>query len=521
MNAFGPSFDRRSVLLGGAAVLSGCATRSAAVIAPETDADSAEAELRTLVDRLADRPRTSRPFLLRQFNARRLTPTGRILYDALLPGADADAALSRFAYGQSGQPYAVTHRNGTYRRAAELRAEDDKAFLAREIQRESNRLEGDAGRGVIAPDFVIDATLPLVDAATERTRGAGDAWAPVTEALAQQASALRALRPRAGSEAGVWRLPNGEEYYAQALQFQYGDAIDARDAHTRALTRCRELQSEADALLRRQQLTSGDVAARLRALLRDPRYLASDDAAKAAAVAAMTERLDATRALMDGVVDNFDASAATAGRLDPRLERNGTQGRRVGAAYEVDLGAPRPTWTLASVVHHEVYPGHILQAPYERFIAAPALQTLYSGGYGEGWAIYAEQLADEHGAFADDPLGRLGYLHWMLFRMARVVVDTGIHVMRWNRQRAIDEMRALQGDSIAFVSIEDDVTRFCVQPGAFAAQGLAALQMAELRDQMQRSARGFTLTRFHDAMLRAGSLSPPGLAQAARAAFSV
>ena len=88
-------------------------------------------------------------------------------------------------------------------------------------------------------------------------------------------------------------------------------------------------------------------------------------------------------------------------------------------------------------------------------------------------------------------------------------------------QDAIEEMRALQGDSIAFVSIEEDINRFCVQPGLYTAQGLAALHIGDLREHTRRSARGtFSLPRFHRAMLEHGPLSPPGLEQAARAAFA-
>jgi len=79
-------------------------------------------------------------------------------------------------------------------------------------------------------------------------------------------------------------------------------------------------------------------------------------------------------------------------------------------------------------------------------------------------------------------------------------------------------MRALQGESIAFVSIEEDVLRFCVQPGVYAAQGLAMLHIADLRERMRRDAR-FDIKRFHTAMLEHGPLSPPGLEQAARAAL--
>jgi uncharacterized protein (DUF885 family) len=374
---------------------------------------------------------------------------------------------------------------------------------------------------VIAPDFVLDAAIPLVALAGERVGAAGEPYAALAEALARQAETLRGLRARAGSEAGVWHLPGGDEFYALTLQFQLGAHVDPREAHDRALARCRVLQTEADTLLRAQRLVSGDVASRLREFSRNAAYLARDDAGKARLVADMNARLDRARTLLAGALDGAGSAPGEVRRLGANLEANGAQGRRVGAVYYVDLGGARPSWTLPSVVHHEVVPGHILQTLYEPMADAPELQRRYAMGYSEGWAAYAEQLADEAGAFADDPLGRIGYLQWMLFRMARLVADTGIHVQRWSRERAVEEMRALQGDSIAFITIEDDVVRICAQPGAYAAQGLAALRIAELREATRRAAReAFSLPRFHDAMLAHGPLSPPGLEQAARAAFA-
>jgi uncharacterized protein (DUF885 family) len=109
----------------------------------------------------------------------------------------------------------------------------------------------------------------------------------------------------------------------------------------------------------------------------------------------------------------------------------------------------------------------------------------------------------------------------MLFRFGRVVADTGIHAMRWSRERAVRELRELQGDSIAFVSIEEDVLRMCAQPGVATAQGLAAMRIAEIREETRRRVGArFDARAFHDAMLRYGPLSPPGLAQAARVAFA-
>src|SRR5262245_60784115 len=120
--------DRRRLLLAGAAALGGCA--SATPVEPDAVAD---AEFRDALIQMGDRPRSERAMLLRRFDPRRLTPEGRILYDAVLPGAAADAALADFAWGQSGTPYPVTHRNGAYRRAAEMRTEDRPEDSVRDV----------------------------------------------------------------------------------------------------------------------------------------------------------------------------------------------------------------------------------------------------------------------------------------------------------------------------------------------------------------------------------------------------
>lgn len=515
--------DRRVFLLAGAAAAAGCANTRPNAYMPSDADEAAEFELRQLAERLGSRSRRTRAFLLRRFDRERLSLNGRILYDALLPGAEADAALAEFAWGQSGAPYPVTHRNGTYRRAVEMRETDRPSVAVREVTSDTNRLDAHAARGVIAPDFLIDATIPAIEAAQRRVaETGGQRFSPLAEALGRQIDKLRELRIRAGSEPGVWRLPNGEEYYALALQFQCGARVDPRAAHERALARCRELQAEADPLLRAQGLTQGDVAERLRTLARNERHLFADSAeGKAQAVAYMNERLTRVRTLLAGAIDGAIDVPAQVRLLPTAQEAGGAQGRRRGSNYLVDFGAirTRPRWSLPSVVYHELVPGHILQAPFERAAEPPDLQLRYASGYGEGWSVYAEQLADEMGAYAGDPLGRIGYLQWMLFRMARVVADTGIHVMRWSREQAIEEMRALQGESIAFVSIEEDVLRFCAQPGVYAAQGLAALHISELRETTRRRARDFNLPHFHAAMLQHGPLSPPGLDQAARVAF--
>ena len=148
-----------------------------------------------------------------------------------------------------------------------------------------------------------------------------------------------------------------------------------------------------------------------------------------------------------------------------------------------DLG-PRVTWLgagLKSTAYHEAVPGHHFQLAIQQESATlPKYRKLGAFGlisaYGEGWALYAERLADENGWYADDPRGRLGYLNLQLFRARRLVVDTGIHAMHWTRQQAID---------YGFTPTE--VERYIVWPGQACSYMIGQLKIVELRERAQKA----------------------------------
>ena len=156
-------------------------------------------------------------------------------------------------------------------------------------------------------------------------------------------------------------------------------------------------------------------------------------------------------------------------------------------AYYVDLRdiRARPSWTLPSTAFHEVTPGHLLQLPLQNARPHPAEPGPVSSAYFEGWGVYAEQLAADLGAYAHDPLGEIGYLQWRLFRIGRVVVDTGVGAMGWSRDRAVATLTDLQGFPAAFIGIETDVDRIIANPGKYAAEGLGALALARWRPKAQ------------------------------------
>ncbi|MGE0045065.1 MAG: DUF885 family protein, partial [Hyphomonadaceae bacterium] len=125
--------------------------------------------------------------------------------------------------------------------------------------------------------------------------------------------------------------------------------------------------------------------------------------------------------------------------------------------------------------------------------------------YAEGWALYSEQLADELGLYAEDPFGRLGYLQSAVFRASRLVVDTGMHHLRWSREQAIDSMMAATGDARSNVVTE--IERYAVWPGQATGYMVGKQAIIRMRAaQQQALGDRFDLRGFHDAVLANGSV---------------
>lgn len=423
----------------------------------------------------------------------------------------------RFPFGQSGTsggiPYVVSQQNGTYSQAAEFldsyhrveNAAGAAAYMGRlgEVSRnldaETTQIAVDAGKGVIPPDFIIanilgqQAALRGVPAAQSkfvtsvaaRAKKLGlpdptaEATALVNEkiypALDRQMAALKGLK--ANSDAGVWKLPDGDAYYAFMLKSQTTTSQTAAEIHKTGWEQNRAIEAEMDIILRAQGLTKGSVGQRTAALNNDPRFLQPDTDAGRAKVLA----------LLQGHIDDFRPRLARISNLGLRAD---VQVKRVpvdiqdGAAlgymnfaspdgkrpaiYYINLKTMDywPSWTLASLTAHEAIPGHAWQGAFlaeHPDLASPLAQLVGFNAFTEGWALYAEQLIDEDGYYQNDPMGRLGYLTAQRFRAVRLIVDTGMHAMRWTRDKAIDTMVAETGRSRGAVTSEID--RYCASPG--------------------------------------------------------
>jgi uncharacterized protein (DUF885 family) len=154
-------------------------------------------------------------------------------------------------------------------------------------------------------------------------------------------------------------------------------------------------------------------------------------------------------------------------------------------------------------MHHEGIPGHVWEGDFSNQL--PLIRSILAfNAFSEGWALYAEQLADELGAYDDNPAWRLGYLKDQAFRAARLVVDTGLHHKRWTRQQGVDFFVLRNGDNAEDVSSEVD--RYCSWPGQACGYKIGHAEIVRQRTRAQQAlGPAYDLRAFDDAVVKGGN----------------
>lgn len=329
---------------------------------------------------------------------------------------------------------------------------------------------------------------------------------------------VRAERPRASDAPGVSNLPRGRDYYATALQIETTTDLTPEQIHTIGLNRVAELNRELDIALRRLGLTEGPVGQRLAQLTADPRYQYEDsDAGRAQLIADVQARVSRVleRApqwfgrLPDSPLEVRRVPVfAEAGAPGAYYNPPSLDGSQPGVYYiNMRNLAEMTRIDLPTQDFHEAVPGHHFQIALAQELSdAPLLRRLVSfNAYSEGWALYAEELADEQGFHDGDAAGRIGYLRWQLWRAVRLVVDTGLHAKNWSRQQAIDYVAQTTGDLPGVIATEVD--RYIVWPGQACGYELGRREIARLREEARNElGPDFDLRGFHDAVLLHGEV---------------
>jgi uncharacterized protein (DUF885 family) len=341
---------------------------------------------------------------------------------------------------------------------------------------------------------------------------------PIAAALDRQLATLRAIRPHAVHDGGVWRLPEGEAYYAHGLRANTTTTMTGEEIHRLGLQQVAEIQGQLDPLLRAAGYSQGSVGQRVNAMNVDPHNLyPNNDEGRAALLASLNAYLADIRPRLPRAFNTIPRAQLEIHRVPPAIEAGAPGGYYQGGPldgsrpgiYYINLKdtADWPKMGLKTLTYHEGIPGHHFQISIAREAGALPIYRRAGGfsAYAEGWALYAERLAGELGVYDDDPPGRIGYLQSYLFRAVRLVVDSGLHHHRWSREQAIRYMidNAAEPEGSAIREIE----RYCVWPGQACAYKVGQTVIAGLRDEAERQ-RGsrFDLKAFHDSVLLGGSL---------------
>ena len=428
-------------------------------------------------------------------------------------------------------PYVVIQNVGAYLDVPRLLGADQplhdkadgEAYLARlgqfaaQLDGEGERMRRAEEAGLIPPDFLLDKTIAQLKATIASSAEGGDLVGALAKgtasipgvwrdralailrqgtvpALQRQLAEIERLRARAKPLPGMRERPHGEAYYAWALRASTTTRLTPDEIHALGVHQLAEIHARMDPILRKLGYTSGTVAHRAVALQADPRYaFPTGDAGRAAIVAAMEQRLDFIRRRLPLAFRRLVSSKLEIRRL-PVAEEAGAP-PAYGGPGSIDGSVPGRIWVnlgdttmhnranIGDLVYHEGIPGHVWQGNYAQQL--PLIRTVLAfNAYSEGWALYAEQLADELGAYDDDPAGRIGYLSGLAWRAVRLIIDTGIHAKGWSREQG--RAAFIDATGLPVATAASEVDRYCSWPGQACGYKVGQNEINRLRDRARQ-----------------------------------
>ena len=484
-----------------------------------------------------------------------------LIEGALAPAAVVDFGTTTDGFGFYFLPYTINQNSGPTvdipnflnSKQPVNNGEEAEAYLVR-LAAVEEALDGAlesfriaVSKGAMPPDFVVDKALAVVesfvsappqenalytsflerldsasvvDAGTYAERAlsiVSDAVIPAYERIGDY---LAEIRPTAPHEAGIWRLPRGEELYAAMVRHMTDATRSPDEVHQVGLDEVDRITSEMDAILRSEGYTEGSVGERMQQLSAEERFVYPNNAeGKAALIADARAQIEGIREVLPQwfatevnypvevrAVPEYSQDSAPTGYYNPPAK----DGSRPGVYWlNVRDTAVHPRFALPTLTYHEAIPGHHLHfATAVEQDVPPLVTAIWSNAAGEGWALYSEQLAAEMGMYDGDPYGNLGRLQAELHRAVRLVVDTGMHAKKWSREQAIEYM--IEAEGVEEGTAISEVERYAVWPGQALGYKLGMLKILELREEA-RQALGddFDIRAFNDTVLSVASTPLP------------
>jgi uncharacterized protein (DUF885 family) len=325
---------------------------------------------------------------------------------------------------------------------------------------------------------------------------------------------MQAQAKEAGTDDGVWRLPEGSDFYNQRLSVYTTTSMTAAEIHQLGLDEMARIQNEMRAIMAKTGF-KGDLKAFFEYMRAEPRFYKPNTAeGRAAYLAEATTAIDGMRADLPKVFNTFPKAEMLVKAVEPFREKSAGKafysqpsmdGSRPGIYYaNLYRMQDMPTYQLEALAFHEGIPGHHMQiAISQELSGVPQFRKFgdYTA-YSEGWGLYSEFLPKEMGYYKD-PYADFGRLAMEIWRAARLVVDTGLHDKKWTREQAVqyllDNTPNPEGDC------RKAIDRYIVYPGQATAYKIGMNKIVELRERA-KTALGdkFDIRDFHDVVLKDG-----------------
>jgi len=358
--------------------------------------------------------------------------------------------------------------------------------------------------------------LPAADRDTLVAAATSALMTSVKPAYERLITVMASQEKRAGTIDGIWRLKDGEAYYATNLAAYTTTSLSAGQIHDLGLAQVARIHGEMMDIARKVGFKE-DLNAFFARMRDDKSFVLPDgDAGKAEYLKRANAYLDELRPKLPQYFANLPKAPVVVKAVEPFREKSAGKafyqspaedGSRPGTVYVnlyrmIDM----PTIEIEPLIYHEGLPGHHLErANSTELKNVPAFRRF--GGftaYSEGWGLYSEKLAKDMGQY-QDPYNDFGRLQLELHRAIRLVVDTGIHAKRWSVKQAIQYDIDNSAEPIG--GIQKAMERYAVYPGQATAYMVGRLKIFELRDRAQAALGDrFDIRDFHDVVLKTGAV---------------
>ena len=322
--------------------------------------------------------------------------------------------------------------------------------------------------------------------------------------------------PNTRKSIGISNIPNGKAYYQTRIDFFSTLDLSPEEIHQKGLDEVARIKAQMEAIVQEVNFrgTLGEFITFLRT---DPQFYAKTPDELLKHARNIAKKLDEQLPRFFKTLPRKPYGVAP---VPDAIAPKYTGGRYVGTSPEsTDPGyywvntynlPSRPLYVIPSLTAHEAVPGHHLQGALNQELSEDIPQfrkNLYLSAYGEGWGLYTEFLANEMGIYTT-PFEHFGKLTYEMWRACRLVVDTGIHVFGWSRQKAVDFMT--ENTALSIHEVNTEIDRYISWPGQALSYKIGELKIRELRNLAEEKLGSkFDIREFHEKILEKGTLTLP------------